>query len=154
MCEVSLPPLERADAAIWVSRLLALDGVVNTFYWGPDGDEREPLGNPTGTPAVNGGGQTGKTLAIDGFTGTLGEGSWLDVVHSDSIHRLYMLVEADLVGPGTGKVRPHMRAPAPADNAAVNFHDPVGLFRLLENQSWDIDTAQKYGITFKAVEAI
>jgi hypothetical protein len=151
--EISYPPMKRADAAILVAAGLALRGRLGTFYIGPRGAERATRGTATGgSITVSGGGQTGKTLTLAGWTGTLKAGDFLQVNHTD-FARLYINL-TDANGPAALDVFPKLRTPSPANGAAATFSSPVGVFRLAEPIEWDIDRVQIYGISFKAIEAI
>src|SRR3990167_7706518 len=149
-----LPPMDRATAADWIAFLLECDGGLNTFYLGPDGLEKQPRGTAGGTPLVDGGSQTGKTILLKGWSGQLLKGDFLQVNHTD-FARLYVVI-ANTSAVATIKIRPRIRIPSPNDNAACTFSNPVGLFRLMWGQdiSWSLDQAQKYGVSFKVVEAL
>lgn len=157
--EVTLPPMKRPDAEQWVAWLIALRGQFGTFLLA------DPLGGtargtPTGTPLVNGADQTGGTLNIDGasnsVTGWLKAGDYIQLGTGSSA-RLHKVLQ-DANSNGSGQVSldlwPHIRI-APADNAAVTVSNAKGLFRLSSNeQSWSINEASIYGLTFGAMEAV
>ncbi len=157
--DVTLPPMKRDDAAVWVAWLVSLRGRFGTFLMG-DPNGATPRGSIGGTPLVNGAGQTGETLLIDGCTANVT--NWLkagDYVQLGSgatatLHK----VLADASSNGSGQVTlslwPHIRS-APADNAAVTVTNAVGRFRLSSNEtSWSIDEASIYGISFGAMEVV
>lgn len=148
--DITFPPLEREIAAPLVAALMSLDGVVGSFFWGPDGLERLPLGTAAGAPLVLGSGQVGKELITDGWSGQLKAGSWIRVAHTD-YNRLYYNLKDTNAG-GTFDIRPSLRTPSPADNAVVSFVNAYGTFRLIEPAVWDLDTAMKWGISFRAQE--
>jgi hypothetical protein len=156
--EVSLPPMRRVTAEAWTTFLLALRGRSGTFYLG-DSAAKTPRGVATGTPVVNGAGQTGKSLATRGWTisitGILKAGDYLQV-GSGATKRLYKnLTDANSDGSGnaTFDIFPRLRE-SPADGAAITLSTTQGTFRLQDNaRSWDIDEALIYGIQFKALEA-
>jgi hypothetical protein len=157
--EVTLPPMKRADAEQWVAWLISLRGQFGTFLLGdPIGGTAR--GTPTGTPLVNGANQTGGTLNIDGasnsVTGWLKAGDYIQLGTGSSA-RLHKVLQ-DANSNGSGQVSldlwPHIRT-APADNAAVTVSNAKGLFRLSSNeQSWSINEASIYGLTFGAMEAV
>jgi hypothetical protein len=157
--EVTLPPMKRADAEQWVAWLVSLRGQFGTFLLGdPIGGTAR--GTPTGTPLVNGADQTGGTLNIDGasnsVTGWLKAGDYIQLGTGSSA-RLHKVLQ-DANSNGSGQVSldlwPHIRV-APADNAAVTVSNAKGLFRLSSNeQSWSINEASIYGLTFGAMEAV
>lgn len=157
--EVSLPPMKRADAEYWISFLLKLNGSYGTFLLGdPNGGTAR--GIATGTPLVNGASQTGQDLITDGWTpsqtGILKAGDYIQL-GSGATARLYKVlddVNSDSGGNATLTLWPDLRT-APSDNAAITVSNPKGNFRLVSSdQSWSIDEAAFYGLTFAAREAL
>jgi hypothetical protein len=63
----SLPPMDRATAAAWLTWRLSMRGVLGCFYVTPP-NGRTPRGSFAGTPLVNGASQSGRILLADGFT--------------------------------------------------------------------------------------
>jgi hypothetical protein len=149
--EIAYPPMKREDAAILIAAGTSLRGQLGTFYIGPRGAERFTRGTVSGTITVNGGGQSGKTILLSG-SGNAKAGDFFQVNHTD-FARLYMVL-AD--GPLSSALDcfPKVRTPSPSNGAGATFSSPLGLFRLAEPVEWDIDRAQIYGVTFKAIEAI
>jgi len=157
--EVTLPPMQRADAEQWLAWLLSLNGMEGTFLMG------DPLGATArgslgGTPVVNGANQTGQSLTIDGctpsVTGWLKAGDYIQL-GSDStstLHKVLVDVNTDTGGAADIDIFPAMRT-APEDGSTVTVSNCVGRFRLNSGQQdWSIDTASIYGITFGGLEAI
>lgn len=151
--EYVLPPMKRAVAANWVAFLVSLRGRRGTFY-GFDPDAKSMLGTATGTFAVNGGSQTGNTLAIDGLSasGTILRGTYIQV----GVY-LYMVVE-DGTANGSGEVtlsiEPGLRT-SPANNDSVTVSNPKCVMRLADDAvSWDANRASVFGIQFSAIEAL
>lgn len=145
----SLPPMARASADPWIAFKGKLYGPRGTFLLGPFGERKTPRGTATGV-TVNGGGQTGKTLALAG-SGTLKAGDFFQVGTGSSA-RLYMNLN-DGTLPFTADIFPPLRE-SPAHGAAVNLSSPKGQFRLAQSSGFDLDVAQHSGIEFEAVEAI
>lgn len=151
--EITLPPMRRPDAAAWQAFFLKLRGRRGTFLMG-DPDARVALGTAT-TASVNGAGQTGNTLVVDGMGAgaTLLMGSYVEVPSN----RLHMLVEdavADGMGAATLTLEPALRS-SPTDNAALILSNPRGIWRLTaDDAGWDADAASIYGFGFSAVEAL
>jgi hypothetical protein len=75
--KIDMPFLTRAQAAPWLAFLAALNGRSGTFLFG-DPTIAAPLGNPVGW-AVNGSGQTGKTLVCSSSSGTLKAGDYFQI---------------------------------------------------------------------------
>lgn len=157
--DFALPPMRADDAEQWVSFLLALNGMEGTFLMG-DPAYRSARGVATGTPLVNGAGQTGKTLATDGWTpnitGILKAGDYLQLGSGGSAHLHKLTKDGNSNGSGeaTFEIWPRLRV-SPADNAAIIVINPVGLWRLASNESqWSIEPGRIYGMSFSAMEAL
>lgn len=151
--DVSMPLMTRTLAEPWIAAMESLDGSTGTFYMGPSGDERNPISTAGGTPLVDGASQSGKTLLLKGWTGTLKAGDFIQVLHD--VKRLYRAVK-DVAATSSIDIRPRLRTPTPADGAACSFSSPVGLFRLAPGTfaEWKLDQNKLFTLSFKAVEAI
>lgn len=157
--DITLPPMKRSDAEQWVAWLVSLRGQLGTFLLG------DPLGSTargaaTGTPLVNGSSQTGGSLVIDGaatsVTGWLKAGDYIQLGTGSSatLHKVLQDANSDGSGNVTLDIWPHIRT-APADDSTVTVSNTKGLFRLSSNeQSWSINEASIYGLTFGAMEAV
>lgn len=153
----SLPLMTRAQAAAYVTFMLKLNGKKGTFLFPiPDAT---PRGVATGTPLVKGGGQTGNSLIIDGFTngvtGILKAGDWFNL-GSGSSTRLHMVLD-DVNSNGSGEVTvdiwPSLRE-SPSDNAAVTLTNCKLLSRLKSDVGYDIDINKHYLLEFEAWEVV
>jgi len=110
-------------------------------------------------PLVNGAGQTGNTLNIDGCSpnvvGWFAPGDYIQL-GTGSATQLYKVLtrtDTNASGQATLDLWPNLRS-SPADNAAVVFTDTKGRFRLKDNiTQWNINEISSYGITFDCVEA-
>ena len=157
--DVSLPPMKRSDAAVWVSWLVSLRGQYGTFLMG------DPLcttaqGEAGGTPIASGSNPAGETLNIGqataNQTGWLKAGDYIQIGAGQSarLHQVLSDVDTDASGNGTLSLWPHTRS-AVAAGTAITVSSPVGRWRLDNNQSeWSINEAAIYGISFSAMEAI
>lgn len=157
--EVTLPPMKRADAEQVAAFLLSLNGRYGTFLLG-DPANTSPRGVGTGTPLVNGSGQTGQDLVTDGWTadttGILKAGDWIQLGTglSTHLHKVLADVNSDGSGAATLTIWPDLRNTV-ADNAPITVSSPKGLWRLSSNETeFSIDEASIYGITFACVEAL
>ena len=154
--DVTLPPMKRADAEEWIGFLVSMKGRFGTFLLG-DPAATSPRGTWAGTPLVNGAGQTGETLTIDGFSAgaTAKRGDYFQIGTGGGARLYKVLADATAAaGAMTLDIWPRLRE-SPADNAVVVTSNTVGLFRLASNDSeWNVNEATVYGITFGAVEAI
>jgi len=160
--DISLPPMQRADAEQWIAWLISLRGQLGTFLIG-DPSAATPRGlasSLAGTPVVSGAGQTGGSLNITGAsrnkTGWLLAGDYIQLGSgsSSTLHKVLQNVNTDGSGNATLDLWPHIRT-APANGSTVVVSNAKGLFRLSSNeQSWSVNEASIYGITFGAMEAL
>lgn len=152
---VDYPPLERADAEELIGSLLQLNGREGTFQMG------DPVGaTPRGTwnggsPVLSGAHALGvKTLTIRGVDGlTWKSGDWLQI--GTYLHKVTLSgQQSGSPSVGTVEIWPRTRA-AYSDGQALVVASAKGLWRLSSNdQAWDIETAQLYGISFECEEAL
>ncbi len=159
--EVTLPSMKREDAERWVAWLISLKGQLGTFYLG-DPAAITPLGSArdTDTILVDGAVSSGDTIAIDSApasqTDYLKAGDYMQI--GTGVNRQLFKVLNDVDTDGTGSatvdVWPNVRTSI-ADDAAVTVQSAQGIFRLASNeQSFSINEASIYGITFGAIEAV
>ena len=152
--DITLPPMKRAAAEVWLSFLISLRGSYNKFY----------LGDPDGKTARG----TASSVVINGTAGervvdvnvpsseTLKAGDYFSLGSGNSM-RLYKVL-ADYTGTGSSEANaldiwPALRANASSETADIT--SPTGVFRLANNeQSWTANHVSTYGITFGAFEAI
>lgn len=160
--EVTLPPMKRADAEVWVSFLVSLQGSRGTFTMGDPNAAaaRGSASSTPGTPVVNGASQTGQSLTVDGLpasaSGYLKAGDYIQLGGGSSatLHKVLEDVTSNASGQATLELWPYIRT-APADGATIVVGSTVGVFRLASNQTdWAINNAAIYGITFAAIEAV
>lgn len=155
--DVVLSGMNRANAEEWIGFLLALNGREGYFLLG------DPAGTAArgtwagGSPLVNGAGQTGKTLAVDGLSAgaTTKAGDWLQLGSGSSarLHKISQGGTANGSGQLTLDIWPRLRA-SPADNDAVTIASPQGVFRLASNErAWTIEDL-RYGMSFSCVEKL
>ena len=155
---ISLPPMLRANANLWLSFLLQLRGRRGTFKIG-DQDAKTITGVATGTIRVNGASQTGNQVALDGFTADRANvfkagdyiqiGSYLYMVIAD--------VSANSSGEADVKIEPALRSSIETinDDTTVVYSNTTTLMRLDTNElGWQTDKVSKYGISFSASEAL
>ncbi len=155
---ISLPPMLRANANIWLSFLLQLRGRRGTFKIG-DQDAKTITGVATGTIRVNGASQTGNQVALDGFANSTNNvfkaGDYIQIGSY-----LYMVIE-DVNSNGSGeanvKIEPALRSSIETinDDTTVIYSNTTTLMRLDTNElGWQTDKVSKYGISFSASEAL
>ena len=158
--EVTLPPMKRAEAEAWIAALISMNGREGSMLLGPDYANQSPRGIGTGTPLVNGAGQTGYDLITDGWTlnqtGIMKAGDWFQLGSGTSARLYKVMADANSSGLGTGgatlTIWPKLRS-IPADNDPLTITSPKGRFMLSSNETeWAIDQASFYGLSFGASE--
>jgi hypothetical protein len=162
--DYALPPM-RADEGgeAWAALLTELDGPAGRLYLGPP-DQIVPRGtakDTPGTPVVNGAGQTGKALDIDGAplseTGYLAVGDYVAYdtpTGKRQMHKLTAQADTDGSGAVTLAIHPPIRE-SPADGAAILLAPATCIMRLVDDDQarWAVDAAGFYTIAFSAVES-
>lgn len=155
--DMTLPIMNREEAEVFNAFMASLKGKVGSFLLG-DPMGATPRGAMSGTPLVNGGGQTGQELVIDGatinITGWAKAGDYIQL-GSGSTSQLYKVMQdADSDGSGnvTLDIFPSLRG-SPADNSAVTTSNCVGKFKLNSNsRSWSVDESLIYNISLSCEE--
>lgn len=156
LADVSLKPMERDEADEWTAFLLSLMGQYGTFQLG-DPLAVTPRGVASGTPRINGAGQTGNVLVTDGWstgvTGIMKKGDYFQI--GQRLHRMLKDVNSDGSGNATLDMWPRIRE-TPADNDFVTVSSAKGLFRLIgvTQPIQEADEGKLYGVSFSAIEAI
>jgi hypothetical protein len=154
--ELDLPPMKRAAAAAWVGMFMALNFREGSFTL--PAYPTTPLGVASGTPLVNGNGQSGKSLATkdwgSGVTGIVRAGDLFQLGSGGSAH-LYMVAQdanSSIGSTATLEIWPRLRV-SPANDDPLTFNNPVGQWRLKEPFDYTIDIAMIFGISVSLVEA-
>ena len=139
-----LPPMSRAQAAAWQAFVIDLMGRSGRFF-GFDPDARSPRGaydSGSDTPLDAGAGQTGTSLATDGWRasviGLLLPGDYLEV--GGELKMVTASVDSDGGGAATISFKPSLRA-SPADNAAPTLTNPRVKMMLVDDEqaAWEGD---------------
>lgn len=149
------PTMLRADAAPILAFVAAQRGQYETFTITVPGYET-PRGTWAGTPLVKGASQTGRSVALDGFTAgaTVKAG---DLVTFAADAKVYM-VTADATADGLGElslaIEPALVA-SPADNAAVTS-SAVAMTCALASDSaeWSLSAGQQHAFGVSLVEVV
>lgn len=141
------------------------DGASGVYIWGAQIEEGtspttyQPIFSGYG-PYVNGAGQTGGSLVIDGASpdevGYLLPGDYIQLgsASTATLHKVLTQVDTDSSGNATLDLWPHIRT-APENDATVIVSNAVGRWRLASNEtSWSTNEAAIYGLTFGAMEVI
>jgi hypothetical protein len=151
----TLPPMPRAQAEEWAAWAVSHNGVEGSSLMGdPDGKIKR---GSWGTAIVNGTGQTGGTLVVDGMGGTrvASKGDYFQI-GTGSSSQLYKLIEnatASAGGTGTLVFMPRLRS-APTDNATLILGTAQCRFSFTTNDQamWDADHVSRYGMSFEMEE--
>lgn len=88
-----------------------------------------------GTPRVNGAGQTGTSVATDGWTAStkvLSAGDYITV--NDELKMVLADVTSNASGAATVPIAPQLRN-SPADNLVIEVANPYAIFRLEKNEN-------------------
>tara|TARA_R100001377_G_scaffold71681_1_gene47334 strand:- start:382 stop:1008 length:627 start_codon:yes stop_codon:yes gene_type:complete len=155
---ITLPPMLKDKASIWLSFFLQLRGFRGTFKLG-DQDRKTIQGTATGTVRINGAGQTGNQVALDGFTASRANvflaGDYIQ------INSYMYMVTANVTANGSGeanvKIEPALRTGIePINNdTTVIYLNTTTLMRLDSNElNWDTNKVSLYGISFSCSEAL
>lgn len=145
--DITLKPMRRSDAEQWIAWLISLRGQYGTFFLN-DPLGCSPRGTATSATITGSAGDRSVTVAM---TGTLKAGDYFSL-GTDENTRLYKVL-ADKTNSGTLEIWPALRADA--SSATADLTSAAGTFRLASNQqSWSVNEASIYGITFGAFEAL
>lgn len=150
-CGIVLPPIVgENDVNAWRAFFGLAQGSTNTFNV-PVNEIAQS--SSTATPAVNGAGQTGRSLATDGWpvsTTVLKAGQFVTI--DDQLLQL----TADVVSNGSGQATitfaPAIRA-APADNALIEYKNPYAQMYSVEDFSYSVEPGLVYSISLTLREA-
>jgi hypothetical protein len=151
---VELPPaLSATHGRVYVARLLKAltDGAIYPFP-----QPGLAIGAP-GTPLVNGAGQSGSALVLDGFTAgyAVREGQFFSIIHGG--RRYLHQASADTTANGSGQltlaITPMLRI-SPADNAVCEFAVPyIEGFVSGDSAKWHLKLTPYHEIAFSITEA-
>ena len=155
---MTLPPMLKDKASIWLSFFLQLRGVRGTFKIG-DQDRKTIQGTATGTVRVNGASQTGNQVALDGFTASRSNvfkaGDYIQI--NSYMYMVTEDVSADGSCEANVKIEPALRQGIETinDDTLVVYLNTTTIMRLDSNEfNWDTDQVSKYGISFACSEAL
>lgn len=150
--DVVMPPLDYEEAMAWSSRVIrGRRQTLSIAFPQPEFDTGTP-----GAARVNGAGQLGMFLTLDGLTPhyVMREGQFFSFEIGDDSY-LYQC-NADVAANAAGQMvlgfEPMLRA-SPADNTLVNIVEPViAGFTEGRDKGWNVEAAYNVGLTFTIVE--
>jgi hypothetical protein len=142
--EITLPPLNYAEARSVEAFIVGLKGRSGTFTFG------HPLHTSTATTTTSGTTSTrAEELTTDSGSSAVTAGTYFQLGDY-----LYMATEDKASGAGTLKFQPPLRAEV-SSGTALDFTLPKSLWRMASNDiGWSTDNASLYGFTLACVEAI
>jgi hypothetical protein len=145
--DVTLPPMRRSDAEQWIAFLVSLRGQFGTFLLN-DPIACSPRGTATAAAITGSANDSSVTTAM---TGTLLAGDYIQL-GSGVNARLHKVLQ-DQSGSGTLEIWPALRVAQ--SSVSADLTSAAGAFRLSSNQqSWSVNEASIYGITFAAMEVL
>ena len=118
----TFPPMTRAEFAPIYAFIIAQRGRYESFTLVPP-VVSSPQGSAGGTPLVNGGSQTGRSLVTDGWTVSttiFKAGDYLKLAGNDKVYMITADVSSDGAGNATISIEPALVS-SPADNAVVTY---------------------------------
>jgi hypothetical protein len=147
-------PLTREQASPWQAFLAKLHGAALTFF-ASDPAALTPMGSVSGTPLVNGGGQSGTSLFTSGWTPSqtvLKAGDYFQIGSELKLMTADALSGVD--GTAMLTFEPALRS-IPVDHAGLIVTNPQCVMRLADDDqtSWDVDESRLYTMKFSAIEA-
>lgn len=138
--EVSLPPLNRAEAKQVEAFFAGLRGMSTTFTMG------NPLHDIVAVGSIDSAAAGAVQVTVSGFSGAVA-GDYFEL--NGSLH-----IITEVVNSTTLKIMPPIRS-AISSAVSMDFSLPQGTWRLASNSiDWSINQASIYGFTFACVEAL
>lgn len=133
--QVEIPPRNQVEGSLWRAFFASLKGRVHQFPIKAEAFQQTAIANPL----VNGAGQVGSSLNIDGLTNTAGTkfllpGAFATVSLPSGGKQLLMLtnVTNTTAGASTISFEPQLRE-SPADNALLEVQNPYALVSLTKD---------------------
>lgn len=150
-CQFTLPPLVGVTRVNpWRSFVVQARGQVNDFQVPVDPTAQSAV---VATPLINGAGQTGRSLASDGWpvsSTVLQAGQFLTI--NNQLLQLTANVVSNASGQATLSFEPPIRV-SPADNAAIEFKNPYCLMYMLEEPTISVEAGYVYSLSLNLRES-
>lgn len=156
---IELPALDGPAAGLWKAALMKLSSLGNTFEaTPPDYQDGPSTGYAGAAPRVDGAGQLGLALRVDGLPADaeiLAPGDYFHVT-AEGVKELKMITEpvvSDSVGDATLMFQPALRN-APLNNATVEIFKPKTAFALVNPRAaWGLQLGGFHTVTLDVEEA-
>lgn len=169
-CEITMPPVVgEANARAWLSFMAQARGKVNDFRIPATPNEQTnawPVPAPElwlnflgqsysvgDEPSINGAGQTGRSLATDGWppsTTVLYAGQFVTI--NNQLLQLTADVASNAAGQAIITFAPTIRV-SPADNAPIEFRNPYALMYSVDDFSYSVEPGMVYSLSFNLRES-
>lgn len=150
-CQFTLPPLVGGTRVNpWRSFVVQARGQVNDFQVPVDPTAQSAV---VATPLINGAGQTGRSLASDGWpvsSTVLQAGQFVTI--NNQLLQLTANVVSNASGQATLTFEPPIRV-SPADNAAIEFKNPYCLMYMLEEPTISVEAGYVYSLSLNLRES-
>lgn len=158
--DLTMPPVKNPDIVNdWITFELKLRGSYNYMLIG-DPSKKRPRGVATGTPVINGVGQSGDLVSTSGWTagvtGILRKGDYIQI-GTGIASRLHMVTEdvnSNALGNASIPIRPALRY-SPANGQAIITNNPRGVFKKTSSTaSWGVAVNGFYRFNLSAGEVV
>lgn len=151
---VTMPPMQRVNAAAWIAFLLQAQGQSAVFYFG-DSQGATPQGSALGAGVTAGSFQGGYSLTTSGWTPNQSAlflpNDFLQI--GTRLYRCMDQATSDSTGSSTFAIWPQIRE-IPPNGTAIVTNNAQGLFRMAANvRKWDQSYMRTYGLSFQIREA-
>lgn len=150
-CQITLPPIVgSSNINSWRSFIAQARGRTNDFQVPVDPTAQS---SASATPLVNGAGQTGRTLATDGWpvsSTVLQAGQFVTI--NNQLLQLTANVTSNGSGVATLTFEPPIRT-APSDNAPIEFKNPYALMYMVEEPVLSVEAGYVYSLSLNLRES-
>lgn len=151
----TLSKVQVQELSAWLTSLRGQEGTFQVY----DPDRTSPKGvasTSTSTPKVNGAGQVGRNIIVDGWlpntNGLLEPGDYIQI--GDQYFMIMETLSSGASGNKSLSIEPAIRT-SPADNTTVIFENPVLIARMADkNQSWETDALALGSYSFAWEEVV
>jgi hypothetical protein len=150
-CSLSLPPIVGETAVnSWRAFMAQARGAANDFQVPVNEIAQSALAN---VARINGAGQTGRSLATDGWpvsTTVLSAGQFLTI--NNQLVQLTANITSNASGQATISFEPAIRV-SPADNAIIEYKNPYALMYFVEDPGYSVEPGLVYSLAFNLRES-
>ena len=146
--------LKDADRSVLQAFVAQVLGLADNFTLSPA--DYSPRGAFGGTPLVNGAGQTGNSISVDGCSASVA--NWIRAGDFFQVGNELKMATEDASSNGAGQITlsfvPELRA-APVDGSAISTSEPEGVFRFVQpRMGWSSRPPYVSSMTIECVEDV